>query len=91
MCGRNSGFKRRDATHFPFDAPVRGMNPTATVGHRYAIQSGHAQEIIQPASQSSAELHSAVSRICNPHVVAKSEHCHPHNAQPNAIRRYGRL
>ena len=36
-CGRNSGFKRRDATHFHFDVPVRGMNPTATINYRYAI------------------------------------------------------
>jgi hypothetical protein len=30
-------FKRRDATHCPFAIPIRGMNPTATIGHRYAI------------------------------------------------------
>ena len=41
ICGVE--FKRRDATHFRFDDPFRGMNPfrginsTATVGHRYAI------------------------------------------------------
>ena len=47
ICGVE--FKRRDATHFRFDDPFRGMNPfrginsfrgmnpTATIGYRYAI------------------------------------------------------
>jgi hypothetical protein len=35
ICGDD--FKRRVATHFPLAILIRGMNPTATIGHRYAI------------------------------------------------------
>ena len=42
-------------------------------------------------SHRSAELNSAVSRICNPHRLDSSEDCKKPNVQPNEIRRYGRL
>jgi hypothetical protein len=41
--------------------------------------------------QSSAELYSAVSRICNPLAVVKPGGPAKSDPLPNAIRRYGRL
>ena len=64
ICGDD--FKRRDATHFHFDVPVRGMNtvremnPTATIGHRYAIQ----------AVRSSAAVASATGEYVAPSPVS---------------------
>jgi hypothetical protein len=42
-------------------------------------------------NQSSAELYSAVSRICNPLAVTKPGGSAKSDPLPNAIRRYGRL
>jgi hypothetical protein len=43
------------------------------------------------ANDSSAELHSAVSRILNPPGRRNSKALGAEDAQPNAIRQYGRL
>src|SRR5438105_2493237 len=40
---------------------------------------------------SSAELHSAVSRICNPRIASRPYDAAKHGVLPNAIRRYSRL
>ena len=45
----------------------------------------------QDASRRSAELYSAVSRICNPLGAGKHDGLIVFDTLPNAIRRYGRL
>jgi hypothetical protein len=57
----------------------------------YDIRFTSRNEIRAAAVLRSAELHSAVSRICNPQVSSKQAALVFSSTPPNAIRRYSRF
>ena len=60
--------------------------------HRIFLDAGnHVFTARRIRNRSSAELYSAVSRICNPLAAAKSNASGKYDVPPNAIRRYSRL
>ena len=64
ICGDD--FKRRDATHFHFDVPVRGINPTVTVKSslRDSISLRHSHPWDESHGYRRASLRDSVGRRC---------------------------